>query len=153
MGLLRDHNHLHSHDNSVRVNLPDTINVHEHKAPTDEAIRYMEDTHDKAIKNIVAKVRVEDNILKGEVVAFMRPWGLRKDLLIVYKFSINGQEFTIDQEVESAELINDGSMEICKMERALEDRLKALMLYYTLKKFVTIAYEQITNSPFPKELL
>jgi len=60
MGLLSSSYHSHSHDNSTHIKSPDTVKVHEHKAPTDESIKLMEEAHNKAIENIIAKVKVED---------------------------------------------------------------------------------------------
>ena len=43
------------------VNFPDTIKVHEHKAPTDESVELLQEMEQKALENIIAKVSGCDN--------------------------------------------------------------------------------------------
>jgi len=153
MGLLKTTHERHFHDSSTHIRFPDTINVNEHKAPTDESIRLLEEMHDKAVKNIIAKVRVEDNLVNGEVFLIHQPWCVA-EYQIIFKFKINSQEFTIEHFIDRSYFYDgDTPLEMSNIETVIKDYASALMLHFTLKKFVQVAYEKISKQPFPKELL
>lgn len=152
MGLWKT-SHFHSHDNSVSVKFPDTIKVHEHKAPTDESIRLLEEMHDKAMDNIISKVKVDDNLVKGEVFLIEQPWNI-KDMKIIIKFSINNQAFTIEKEISRYDWWHDNELkDTLRCMEKLESEAKRVMLWYCLKKFVGIAYEQITQTKLPDNFI
>lgn len=153
MGLFKTTNEFHSHDNSVTIRNPETIHVHEHKAPTDESIKLLEEMHDKALKNIISKVKVEDNLVNGECFAVEHPWNMN-EVRLIFKFKINGQEFVIEKEISRSEIFSTPDFRlIADIEFKLKNYATAVMLWYALKMFTGIAYEKITNTPFPKELL
>jgi hypothetical protein len=152
MGLFSTKYDFHSHDNSTHIKYPDTVNVHEHKAPTDASVKLMEEMHDKAIKNIIAKVKVEDNLVNGECFLIEQPWNMN-DVKLIFKFKINGQEFTIEKELARFEMGGDEQKKISDLSIKLESHAKAVMLWYALRMFTGVAYEKITNQEFPKELL
>ncbi len=146
-----NHRHFHDHDNSTHINFPDTIKVHEHKAPTDESIRLMEEMHHKAIKNIIAHVKIEDNIVNGQCWAVRRMTHIQ-DVLFIFKFKINGKEFTVEKEYSTWDLANfEDRQDIERLTRHLQDEGKGLLLWYALKMFQMVAYEQITGQKPPIE--
>lgn len=151
MGLFST-SHFHSSDNSTHIRYPDTVNVHEHKAPTDESIRLMEEMHDKALKNIIAKVKVDDNLVKGECFLLNQPWN-DNELKMIFKFKINGTEFNIEREFSRRDLDLNDRRVVDNLFEELQDNGKALMVWYTLKMFAASAYEQMTGREFPKELI
>ena len=148
MDLLSSNGHLHSYDNSTRITFPNTIQIHEHKAPTDQSIKLMEEAHDKAIKNIIAKVKVENNLVNGECFAMDQPYNLH-DIKLFFKFKINDREFNVDREVSRYDIGWEDSKDICKLSGQLESFAKAFMLWYALKMFATVAFEQITGQRPP----
>jgi hypothetical protein len=153
MGLFSTTHEYHSHDNSTHISFPDTIKVHEHKAPTDESIKLMEEMHDKAIKNIISKVRIEDNIVNGQCWLIEQPWSL-DELKVCFKFKINGHEFNVEKFVQRDSFYDrETNRYISDMTDRLDSYAKSIMLWYTLKMFTVVAYEQITQSKFPSELL
>lgn len=141
---------------SVGVNLkmPDKIEVYEHKAPTDESIRLMEEMHDKVISNIISRVKVEDNIVNGEVYAIRRPLRLN-DLTLVIKFSINGKEYQVEKDICSQDLCKDQewSSDVDQLSKVLHDRGRAVIAWYTLNKLAEIAFEKLTGQPIDERLL
>jgi hypothetical protein len=145
--------HFHKHDNSTHIRYPDTVNVHEHKAPTDESIRLMEEMHDKAIKNIIAKVKVEDNLVNGECFLVQQQWNPQNDFKIYFKFKINGKEFTLEKELSSNKMGLEDHRQLQDFSIMLGDQAKAIMLWYALKMFAPVAYEQITGKQYPTELI
>jgi hypothetical protein len=129
--------------------LPETINVHERKAPTDESIRLMEEVHNKTLKNIIAKVSVEDNLVKGEAFFYEYPYDINSWTLI-FKFKINGRDFTVEKIIRKRELDEESIIDIRKAKHFLEEEAKAVMLWYTLKMFACDTYTQITGKILPE---
>jgi hypothetical protein len=151
MGLLNTTKRFYQ-DNSTSIRFPETINVHEHKAPTDESIRIMEEMHEKALQNIVAKVSVNDNLVSGECFAIEQPWAM-DDIRFVFKFKINGQDFVVDKQMNKMQVGWDQQRNVAALSEELKSAGLAVMLWYALKVFTAVAYEQIMKKPFPKELL
>lgn len=144
--------HRHSHDNSTHIRYPDTVKVQEYKAPTDESIRLMEEAHDKAIQNIIAKVKVENNLVNGECFCFEQPWNIH-DVKLVFKFEINGKKFVVEKELSRRDLSWDGQNEVGVIQQTLKEYAKSLMLWYALRMFSSVAYEQITGKKVPEKFL
>lgn len=65
-----------------------TVNVN--RAPTDDSIRLLNELQEKATKNIIDRISVQDN----EFSYFAQSWRdhLRDNILIGYKFTLNGKE-------------------------------------------------------------
>lgn len=143
---------LNYQDHSTHVNFPETIKVHEHKAPTDESIRLMEEMHDKAINNIIAKVKVQDNLISGDCFLITQPYNIG-EFKMVFKFKVNGKDFTIEKEISGKEIGWNEQNQISEIEKVLGDYGKSFMLWYTLKMFTAIAYEKIVGSTIPEYLL
>lgn len=75
--------------------------MHEHKAPTDEAIKLLNEFHKEAVKNVVDSLSIKDNTFNMEVRAFSCDFQLNNK--IVCKFSINGKEFVVEYNDEKIE--------------------------------------------------
>lgn len=86
-------------DRSTKIEFPDTIKVHEHKAPTDESIRLYEEFKLKALDSIVRSFKIESNILNAHVIAIAEDPCLDK-VRVVIRFNINGQDFKTEAFVE-----------------------------------------------------
>lgn len=151
MGLFSD-KHYHRHDNSTNIHFPDTIK--EVKAPTDESVRLLNEFQEKALDNLISKVEVKDNMIEGTVMAFemaRTAMAIQHDVIIICKFKINGQEFVVEKGVSKTELLEGNADKvILNINLYLRDYLKSVMLWFMMKKFVEVAYKQITNSEFPK---
>lgn len=112
----------------------------------------MEEMHDKAMKNIIAKVKVEDNLVKGECYCIEQPWNI-KDVKLIFKFSINGKEFTIEREISRFDIGWDEQRNLAELTTRLESHAKAVILWYTLKMFTATVYEQLTGTKAPELLV
>lgn len=154
MGLFSD-NHYHRHDNSTHIRFPDTIK--EIKAPTDESIRLLNEFQERALDNLIAKVEVKDNLVSGTVVAFdmaRTTASIQHEIMIICKFKLNGQEFVVEKGLTRQELWQDNANKvILGINEKLKDYLKSVMLWFMMKKFTQIAYQQLTNSEMPKYTL
>lgn len=152
MGLFVDkHYHsYHRHDNSVRF--PDEININEHRAPTDESIKMWEEMQAKVVEKIIAKVDVRDNLVEGAVYAIDRLATTMLGIQLIFKFKINGREFVIERTVDENEFYKNGR-ELYNIQQTIKDYTKSVILWYTLKSFVAVAYEQITNQKLPDFLI
>lgn len=116
--------------------------IHEHKAPTDDSIRLLNEFQTKAKESIIAKCDIKDNTINGVTVAFSSAHhsaSLKGEVWI--KFSINGEEFNLKEDYNVFEPVENE-----KLEMYLKDRLKAkvaeqilkLLTIETLKKLKAI---------------
>jgi hypothetical protein len=76
---------------------PSHISIHEHRAPTDESIKIYREIEQKAIDNIVAAGRVEDNIINFK-------WFIRTDHMS-FDDEICRCEFTLNGKVYNFEFV------------------------------------------------
>lgn len=135
---------------TVYVSMPENIVVHEYKAPTDASIVLMEEMHEKAMKNIIAHVRVEDNLVSGEAFCFDRVW--EDDFQLLFKLKINGQDFTIQRSIKKLDLLKH-SKDLNGIQSWLKDGAKSVMLWYVLKLFTASAYEQLCGKALDDEVI
>ncbi len=140
-------------DNSIDYPSTMKVDVIEKKAPTDESVRYMEDAHNKAIENIISKVKVDNNLVSGECFCVEQPWNLH-DVKLVFKFKINGNDFVVEKEISRMGLEWDDSKEIRQISLSwLKGQGESVMLWYMLKMFCKVAFEQITKTQVPDFVL
>lgn len=111
MGLFKTINHYHEH--TTGYGGPSKIEVHEHKAPTDKSVELLNETEEKARKNLLKKVVLKNNMFEGAVQAVrsVHEMGAHID----FRFKINGEEF------EFSEFASDWDLEVD--ERALLQKL------------------------------
>jgi hypothetical protein len=83
-------NHYHSHKHDVTVN--------EHKAPTDESVRLLNEILEKAKKNIVKNVQVSNNILNFESL-FFEDYFVGNRLELYANFKLNGHYYEVKSEI------------------------------------------------------
>ena len=137
-------------DNSVHY--PDTINVHEHKAPTDASIKLLAEMQQKTLDSIIAKISVEDNIVSGEVVVLQKGVATQLDYhKVIVKFKINGEEFVIEAEIRDRDLEDPKSG--FKFTNQVQEMGKQIIIWYCLKMFAPVAYKQLTGEDMPKFVL
>lgn len=70
---------------------PSRIDVHEHRAPTDDSVRLLREMEDKARANVVATLVAHDNKIEG-TVARVRDQTLRRDSIVAH-FTLNGERY------------------------------------------------------------
>ena len=70
---------------------PSKMDVTEHRAPTDESIKLFKEFEEKAMKNIIASGRVEDNVInfKCYIYSDKMSW----DDICKCVFTVNGNEY------------------------------------------------------------
>jgi|GEM_PF-1631666 len=82
-----------------------SITVHEHKAPTDESVKLLNEMQQKAESNILKTIKIDENYLKAVVIIF-------KDNLVENrinygaKFILNGEEHIVEDYIDIFEWIN-----------------------------------------------
>ena len=84
-----------------RGNDAQNITVKEKRAATDDSVRLMMEMEKKAFENLMARFKVDDNIVKGTVFLFREDFELGC-YKVVSKFKINGEEFTIKNEITTS---------------------------------------------------
>ena len=100
MGLLSS-THIHGSKKEY-VPYEKNVTVHEHRAPTDQSVELMNEFSEKALKNIVHRLHVDNNTLKAKgiySVDDLNPHRMRYDL----KFQLNGRDYYIDGFIEYSE--------------------------------------------------
>lgn len=75
-----------------------TKTVHEHKAPTDESIKLLNEMTDKALSNIVARWSTDNNVLSMQG-AFFDDYS-RGSRTLAIKMKLNGKDHKIIVEVD-----------------------------------------------------
>lgn len=97
------HNHI-LEDHSVR--LPDTINVHEHKAPTDESIKMLREMEEKARESVVAHICDErprnDFHFDILVVKIASIDTLYPKFMLYFRTDVNGKQYERKVPVDGA---------------------------------------------------
>jgi len=72
--------------------------IHEHRAPTDAAIKLYGELEEKAIRNVIKSYTIQDNIVNGSVVICKKP--MTMGYVIHFSFLLNGRRFTVTEECE-----------------------------------------------------
>ena len=98
----------HHHYTEKTVPYVREINVTEHKAPTDESIRLLNEFEEKARENIIKKIKVNDNSLNIVSVAYYEDQ-ITRELRVHIKFSINGKEYLIKTIIDENKIFDVGS--------------------------------------------
>lgn len=81
-----------------------SVDIHEHKAPTDESVKLLNEMHEKVMKNIMATYRVADNTLNAAVIYLFQGTGFdRLDYRVIFTF--NGKEYLLDGEIPRTDFI------------------------------------------------
>lgn len=137
---------LFSNDVFVSAN----IDVHEHRAPTDESVKLLNEMEEKARENIIASISVTDNTINGVALAYVdevftagRPY-----IRIYLKFSVNGREYSFEETVNAFEHIPDQK----EMVLYLQDRLKAKVVDGIFRHMQAQIIEQLTGKQIEKYL-
>lgn len=78
------------------------VKITENKAPTDESVRLLNEFEEKAKKNIIATIQIDENLLKA-VVIYYRDEVVSNRMSYHIKFSLNGQETIIIGYVDNFE--------------------------------------------------
>lgn len=147
MGLFNTHHH-HFRDNSSVTNIRFPETIQEHKAPTDESIRLMEEMHEKAIKNIIARVEVKTNLVSGEAFVIHNPIHI-DPYKAIFKFKINDQEFTIEAKLDKWEMMKE-EPHYSSMINQFKSDAEAVIMWFLFKKFSKLAMEKILGRQLPE---
>lgn len=119
---------------------PERIDIHEHKAPTDDSIRLAKEIEEKLKKDIVARFSTDNNILQFHSLYFCPQMAAYDTYEIGYNFVLNNNYYT------------DTFILDRKYNDTFEDR-KELMyqLYLTLAKNIAelILNQELTNPDSP----
>lgn len=74
------------------------VDITEHKAPTDESIRLLNEMQEKAKENILKTVYIDENSLKAVCVYYLTtPDSMMIECRI--RFNLNGEDYTIDHKL------------------------------------------------------
>ena len=138
MGLFSTTHHYHT--KTVKVPYEKKVTVHEHRAPTDESVKLLNEMQEKALRNIIATIKIEQNFLKAAAIYF-RDDVVKDRMTYHIRFELNGKEYRIEGHIDNFEW----SQEMSRLYMGLghEAVFKALH-----KKFSeAVAHEMMKQSP------
>src|ERR1700748_1417227 len=117
-------------------------------SPTIETIKYIENVYDKVLDRILAKTKVEDNLISGECICYEQIQSINS-IIVACRFKINGNEFTIKGELDPMDFkYGEKGRDIDVYLRKGHEFFKSVCLWFTLKVFSLSAFEQIAGYPF-----
>lgn len=76
------------------TNHPKTIEVNEHRAPTDESIKILREMEEKVMNNIISMGKIEDNIFNTKWYIFHDNYSWEEKCRCV--FTLNGKEYKFE---------------------------------------------------------
>lgn len=92
----------HHHTKTVSVPYEKNVTVHEHKAPTDKSVELLNEMQEKAQRNIIATIKIEENFLKA-VVIYYRDEMVMDRMTYHIRFELNGKEYMIEDHIDNFE--------------------------------------------------
>jgi len=81
--------------------------IHEHRAPTDKSVELLREMESASKESIVGSCLIEDNLLNGLVVIFMRQAHVMSRVAYI-RFTLNGKEHVIKEELHHSFDWKDG---------------------------------------------
>ncbi len=72
---------------------PSRVDVHEHRAPTDDSVRLLREMEAKALANVTASFRTEGNRFKGSIIVRPDPYEAGHKMWAL--FDLNGEKFEV----------------------------------------------------------
>lgn len=75
---------------------PQNVNITEHRAPTDESVKLLNEMQEKAKRNLIDSIVIDNNVVNG-VIYVMEDLRYSKQFEVVFKFNINGRDFVIEE--------------------------------------------------------
>jgi hypothetical protein len=109
------------------------IEVHEHRAPTDQSIKLLTDMESAARSKLLSVNRLVDNTLDATWHVFDDPAAF--DLKALLQFKLNGREFKIEVELERR---------LTKLEQArkVADKLVNIIAQHLAKQLFDVPHMQ-----------
>jgi hypothetical protein len=86
------------------ASFPSTININEHRAPTDDSIRLADEMREKLLRSLVISQVDADNVITGVIVEVNDTFGEKR---IFVGFMLNGKKYEIELTTDRRELISD----------------------------------------------
>lgn len=122
----------HHHHNNTTVNKgPDKVEVHEHRAPTDESVKLLNEMHDKVLQNIMLSVKCNSNELNFKAF-FVKDWRLSNaydEQEWHLQFSINHKEYKLSGKlnyVTAREKYPHANQEVMMIRTVYDELIKKL---------------------------
>src|SRR4051812_2071854 len=90
--------HIHNHK-TEHVPYVKEVKITEHKAPTDESVKLLNEMQEKAKKNIIATIHIEQNYLKA-IVIYTQDDVVSGRMKYAIKFNLNGKDCNIEGHID-----------------------------------------------------
>lgn len=117
------------------------VTVNEHRATTDKSIQLLNEFQEKAQKNIIDFVLLEDNIFKASFMIFQDDV-VFDQIIIHIQFLLNGAKYSIEEKMRKRDYENEIRVEYLGSENE-----------HTRQKFILKKIHKIIAEIIAKELL
>ena len=87
---------------------PSRIDIHEHKAPTDESMRMLDEFKKEAIDNIIDNIKLKDTVLDTTIV-YTSENTISDSIQYYCIFELNGKKHRVEGDIFRADLGPKGS--------------------------------------------
>ena len=116
----------HYHYTETAPAYPQTVNVTEKRAPTDESVKILRDMEERARQHVLQTFHVENSVVDGIVVVFqLSPSDFSRYAYI--RFSINGKEHHLRERLDDRLEFNE-QQAVETFARAVRDSIFNLLL-------------------------
>lgn len=117
------------------------VTVHEHRATTDQSVQLLNEFQEKAQKNIIDSVLLEDNIFKASFISFQDDV-VFDQIIIHIQFILNGVKYSIEEKMRKRDYENEIRVEYLGSENE-----------HIRQKFILKKIHKIIAEIIAKELL
>lgn len=95
-------------DRSTHYHSPDRIDIHEHRAPTDDSIRMADEMREKCMKSILMSYKSNDNVFNYSVVVYelsnsvIDSLSQFKDIQLFVSIVVNGRSYKVNETISTS---------------------------------------------------
>lgn len=80
------------------IDMRANVNIHEHRAPTDESVKILREMESAAKQEIIKSVQVKDTLVDGVLHMSLDPLSCKRRFMFIY--SINGKKMTTNFDID-----------------------------------------------------
>ena len=103
MSLFSKHTQTHT-EKTHTVPYAKNVNVTEHRAPTDESIRILNEMEEKARKNIIGRIRLTDNLIQGEAIFYQNSLRSTYEIIVDVRVCVNGRVIDMEANIDCEQI-------------------------------------------------
>ncbi len=122
------------------------VTINEHKAPTDKSIELLNEFKDKATKDIICSIKIDENYIKGSFIAFQQSFP-NDSVRFYLRFNLNGNEYLFEDNIDRREFNEQMVINIQHNEFNPQKHNKTIINFIHRKFSECIAMNLIQQNP------